>query len=117
MHWKEVFKRDYSSKIRESEKEFDKWKSTDKTIYLQQSCNKLFSAIENFLMYKYGQRQESYQAIRRMISNNRQDHSLLIDANQLHKFYYNAELQMDRYDAENIYKRVMRRLKDRIRNE
>lgn len=115
MHWKEVFKRDFGTKIKESNKEFKLYKKTDKIIYLQQACNKIFSAVENFLMHKYSQRHRNYSAVREMVSSNQSDYDLLIDANQLHRFYYNAELQMDRYDAEAIYKRVYVDLKNKLR--
>ena len=115
MHWKRVFKRDLKEKIKQSSEEFKKYRKTDEIIYLQQACNKLFSAVENLLMYKYGKRYGSYQKIRSMVSKNRYDSKLLLDANKLHKFYYNAELFMDRYDAEIEYKLVLDRLKRRMK--
>ncbi len=102
------------NKVNESDVEFDKYKKENKVIYLQQACNKLFSAVENFLMIKYSRRYKNYQDIKRMVSGNRVDSLLLSEAVQLHYFYYNGDLQMDRYDAETLYKEVRRKLKNRI---
>ena len=102
-HWKQIFKRDWKSKLEEAEKEFQSYKQSDKLIYLQQAGNKLFSVVENFLMYKYNRRVRSYKDLQVLISNNQDDLYLLSQAVQLHYFFYNADLQMSRYDAEALY--------------
>lgn len=115
MHWKDVFRRDYQSKVTESRKEYNKFRQTNQIIHLQQACNKLFSAVENYLMLKYSQRHTNYQRVRDMVSSNAHDLLLLTEANQLHRFYYNAELQMDRYDAETLYKNTLTKFMNRLR--
>jgi len=114
-NWKEIFKRDWKIKIEEAEKEFQQYKLTDKLIYLQQSGNKIFSVVKNYLMYKYNRRVRSYNEIRALVINNSSDSLLLSKASQLHYFFYNADLQMSRYDAVDIYKDVRNNILSRLR--
>ena len=105
-HLKEVFKRDWNNKLEAANKEFQDYKNTDKLMFLQQAGSKLFSAVENYLMYKYNKRVRSYNDLQVVVRNNQDDLYLLSQAAQLHYFFYNADLQMTRYDAESIYKGV-----------
>ena len=115
-HWKEIFKRDWKSKLEEAEKEYQLYKQTDKLIYLQQASNKIFSVVENYLMYKYNKRVRSYGEVQALVMHNRLDFQLLAKAAQLHYFYYNADLQMNRYDAVAIYQEVKANILARLKN-
>ncbi len=113
--WKKVFRKDFKTKVEHAQKEYNKYKSTNQVIYLQQSCGKLFSAVENYLMVKYGKRQRSYGSIVSMVSNNEADRTLLNDAVQLHYFYYNGEAHFLSGVAEKLYKIVRKKMLNRIK--
>ena len=125
MFWKDVFRRDYQSKITESRNEYSKFRRTNEIHHLQQACNKLFRAIEIYLILKYNQRHINYQRVhdiassdeilRDMVSSNAHDRLILVEANQLHRFYNDAELQMDMYDAETLYKNTLTKFMNRLR--
>jgi len=114
MEWKKVFRKDIKIKLKESKIEFDKYKSTSSIIYLQQSCNKLFSVVENWLMLKYDNRVKSYKDLYFLIRDNKHDRRLLRNANQLHRFFYNGELQMERFEASELYLDVYNIIINRI---
>lgn len=108
--WKEVFRKDIKSKLSEVRKEFKLYKKTSSIIYLQQACNKMFSYIENRLMLKYDVRVSNYGQLRELVRKNEHDTDLLLRAKSLHQFYYNAEMQMPRYDAEDNLKALLKKL-------
>ena len=114
-HWKHLFRKDIESKIRVAEQEYQRYHQTRKVIYLQQAGNKMFSAVENFLMLKYNRRARSYQELARLVRNNKNDRILLKLAATLHYFFYNGELQMLRWEAESNYREVRDILKNRMR--
>ena len=109
MDWKTKFKKDIKTKFKHALLEFKKYKKTNQLIYLQQACNKLFSVVENYLMLKYKKRVRSYKRLREIINN--KDKDLLFKAVQLHYFYYNSDLQMSRYEAEDGFQVVYRQMK------
>jgi hypothetical protein len=113
--WRKMFVTDISQKIRYADKEYDRYKKTAYIIYLQQASNKLFSAVENYLILKYDNRVRSYQQLFIMVQDNNDDAYLLSQAVQLHYFYYNGELQMSRTEAAILYVNIKRRLRDRLR--
>jgi len=105
-NWMNSLKNDANRKLRESRKEYEKYKKTGKTIYLQQACNKLFSAVENRLMVKYKIRKRSYKALYNLVRKSQKDRILLQLAKDLHVFYYNGPLDITLYEAENKYNDV-----------
>ncbi|RLG13668.1 MAG: hypothetical protein DRN66_03735 [Candidatus Nanohalarchaeota archaeon] len=112
--WKQEFKRDIEEKLRASTKEYNKYKKTNNIIYLQQAGNKLFSIVEHLLMIKYNFRTKNYQTIRNRVKDNKEDRLLLRDVAQLHYFFYDAELQMDKEYAEDYYIDIKNRIKLRL---
>lgn len=108
--WKKTFEKDVLAKILEAKNEFDQYKLTNHSIFLQQAGNKLFSAVENYRRLKYDKRVKSYQTLYKLISHHAQDKKLLLDAVQLHYFFYNAQMQMENYEAEEYYTDVLSRL-------
>jgi hypothetical protein len=112
--WINVFKEDTKNKLDYGDKEYKMYKRTGDLIYLQQAGNKLFSAVENYLMIKYKKRVRSYQSLLKQIEKDKTDRELLTQTVQLHYFFYNADLQMDRYTAEILYKDNARKLKMHI---
>jgi hypothetical protein len=114
-NWKSVFKKDIESKLKYAEIEFKEYKRTGYIIYLQQSCNKLFSAVENYMMLKYNIRVKSYQELKQIVINNKNDKVLLAQVSQLHYFFYNGDLQMDRDEAEILYIDIKNKLKNRLK--
>lgn len=116
-HWKDIFRKDIESKITVAEQEYQKYKDTKKMIYLQQAGNKIFSAVENYLMIKYNKRTKNYYSISKLVENNKDDKALLRLASRLHYFFYEGELQMFKWEAEGYYKDVRDTLKNRMRNK
>lgn len=109
-HWKQAFKKDIKEKLFHAKIEYQKYAKTQQVIYLQQACNKLFSAVENKIMLKYGRKVTSYGKLREMVLSNTELTHILIEAKQIHQFYYNGDMQMSRYDAEDIFKRLLRQI-------
>lgn len=114
MDWKAKFKIDIKNKLNMAILEFDKYKSTGYIIHLQQAGNKLFSITENYLMIKYNHRVKSMQEMRILIENNQDDRRLLTQANQLHRFFYNADLQMSQEEAVDMFMIVKNKLNKRL---
>ena len=114
--WRSIFKEDMEQKLRESKKEFDRYKSTGKIVYLQQAGNKLFSVVENWLMVKHNVRVISYQELRRVVKKNKYDRYLLSKAAQLHYFYYENKLRGEAEEFEDIYTEIYDKMKNRVEN-
>ena len=112
--WKQVFTKDIQSKVKESKKEYKQYKGTGYIIYLQQASNKLFSAVENYLMLKYNRRVETSKALSMLIGKDKPDQRLFRDARQIHKFYYNGRLAMSEEDAVGYYHQIYSELKSRL---
>src|SRR3990167_9172804 len=108
--WKRIFKRDYHAKIEASKEEYIEYQAMTRLLSLQQAGEKLFSAVSNFLQYKYDKKTSSHNETLKMVKNNKDDEDLLLDAGRLHSFYYNSTLYMPVYEAERIFKRVLERL-------
>src|SRR3990170_4614321 len=89
--WKMVFRRDFKEKLRQIQAEYDRYKATDRLINLQQAGEKLFSAVENYLMLKYEERKYSYGALIGMKRMGGKDRVWLANAAALHEFFYNAD--------------------------
>jgi len=107
-NWRNLLKNDAKRKLRESKREFEKYNKTSRILYLQQACNKLFSAVENYLIVKYNKRVKNYQDLKAIV--NKRDRMLLTDAAQLHYFYYNGKLQMPESDVIDYYERVYEKM-------
>lgn len=112
--WKSYFKKDIIKKMSESKKEYDNFKNTASIIYLQQAGNKIFSIVENYLILKYNNRVKSYKQLYHMISS-KADKQILFEANQLHRFFYNGELQMEVFEADRLYLTVYNKMKARLK--
>jgi predicted SpoU family rRNA methylase len=113
--WKKVYQKDINTKLEYSKKEFDMYENTGYIIHLQQAGEKLFSAVENFLMVKYSRRVRSYEALLDEVKYVKNDSEILTQAVQLHYFFYNAELHMSYTNAEVIYKIVYDKMKARMK--
>ena len=113
-NWELAFKNDIKQKLLYAEKEYSQYKQTGHIIYLQQSGNKLFSVVENWLMLKYKKRVRGYQQLVTIVSQNNNDSFLLAQSVQLHYFFYNGELQMSKQEAEIMFINISRKMKQRI---
>ncbi|MFT7616002.1 MAG: hypothetical protein ACI8Y7_000830 [Candidatus Woesearchaeota archaeon] len=107
MLWKNEFQKDITAKMAQAKEEYSLFVKTQHIIYLQQAGNKLFSAIENFLMIKHNKKVRSYNQLQMLLKNNESDYKLLRNAVQLHYFFYNCEAQMNRLDAESLFVEVL----------
>ena len=114
--WKDIFKKDIRTKVKIADEEYKKFRSTKQIIYLQQAGNKLFSAVENYLMLKYEKRVKNYQILFNIVKHNEKDRIILREAAQLHYFFYNGELDMPVFEAEDFYKSVSSKMKKRLKN-
>ena len=115
MNWIKYFEEDVKNKFIVSQEEFRKYKTTSSIIYLQQSCEKLFSVVENYFMVKYKYRAKNYGDLYNKIRDNKHDAELLRKAFQMHKFFYNGEVQMPKYIAEDEFIYLSTLMKQRIR--
>lgn len=113
--WKEMFKHDISEKMIESKREYELYKKTGRVVYLQQAGNKLFSVVENWLMVKYNKRVSSYQDLKNLTKDNRNDRLLLSKVAQLHYFFYENELRGEAWEFEEIYLESYKNMSNRIR--
>ena len=68
-------------------------------------------------MVKYGKRTFSYNSTLKVVENNADDKYMLIQACQLHRFYYNGRLQMGKKEANEIYQRIKIKIKERIKRK
>ena len=113
--WKQVFRSDIKEKLKESYNEYLKYKKTGKVVFLQQSGNKLFSVVENWLQVKYNIIVSSYQELRDVVKNNKYDRTLLSKVSQLHYFYYQNKLRGEPEEFEDIYLEIYEIMKNRIK--
>ena len=110
-----VVKENMLSMLKYSKSEFNKYKSTRNIIYLQQSGEKLFNALENYIQFINKIESFSFAGIKSIIKE-RSLRILLYDARNLHRFFYKGENEMNIEDAEILYMNVKERLESRIRN-
>ena len=114
--WKKGFRKDIKNKFILMDNEYALFQETNNVGYLQQAGNKLFSIVENFLQLKYSHRVKSYGELKILVRNNKNDYKLLLNAVQLHYFFYNGEVQFPRDEAEFIFKEVHKRMVRRLKN-
>jgi len=113
-NWEKVFTKDINDKLEHADKEYNKYKETGYIIYMQQASNKLFSAVENYMMLKHNKRVKSYRQLVIMIKHNRNDSILMAQVVQLNYFFYNGELQMSKDEAELLYIDIRKKIKVRL---
>lgn len=111
--WKSSFKKDIQVKLAHADVEYKKYRRETELIYLQQACEKLFSAVENFLMLKY-RRAKNYNDLLMLVYKNEKDSALLTTAAKLHYFFYNGDIEIPAKDADKLYNSVRDRLKARL---
>lgn len=102
------------SMIKYSEIEYNEYKNTGNVIYLQQAGEKLFNAIENYIQYVNQIQAQTFYEIKGLVKE-KPLRKLLYDGRDLHRFFYNGELEMNKEDADEIYVSVRNRLKARIK--
>jgi hypothetical protein len=113
--WKKLFIKDVREKFEVALDEFNDYEEKKDLIYLQQAGNKMFSAVENILMLKYGQITGGYKPLLNIVKNNKDDVELLIQAMILHKFFYNSDLFMDKLTIEKTFIIVKNKMEYRIK--
>jgi phosphorylcholine metabolism protein LicD len=114
--WKKEFVLDYGRKFKKSREEYDTYKDSGdiQIIYLQQACEKLFSVVENYLMVKYSRRKRYSDLLKYLNNVNIYDAGLLADSKQLHIFFYNGEIDIDRYTIDIVFKNIYENMKKRL---
>ena len=116
MDWKKKFNVDIENKWALMNDEYQNYLRTNNIGYLQQAGNKLFLIVENYLQIKYMHRINNYRELKLLIRNNVNDYDLLVSASQLHYFFYNGEVQMQRDEAEFFYLKIHKKTKIRLNN-
>jgi hypothetical protein len=112
--WKRIFRKDLSEKLKESKVEYDRYKTTNRVVFLQQAGNKLFSVVENWLMVKHNKRVRSMAELRALVKNNTYDRRLLSKVSQLHYFYYENVVRGEPEEFDDIYMEIYEIMKGRI---
>jgi len=102
------------SMLKYSALEFKEYKKTGNIIYLQQAGEKLFNALENYIQYINKTRYSSMYEIK-IHTKEKPLRRLLYDALNLHRFFYNGELEMTRDYAEDEYIRISALLQARVK--
>ncbi len=115
INWKSYFKKDIENKYKLMINEYSQYENTDNIDYLQQAGNKLFNIVKNYLQVKYNKRMGTYNELKLLVRNNKNNYELLLESAQLRYFFYNGELQMQRDEAEHFYKKVLQKINSRLK--
>lgn len=110
----EAVKSNMLSMIKYSKEEYQQFKKTKNIIYLQQAGEKLFNALENYIQYINKIQARNFYEIKSLIKE-RPLRQLLYDAQNLHRFFYNGELEMNTEDVADLYDSVLKRVEERIK--
>lgn len=110
----QAVRRNMTSMLDYAEREFKQYKKTGDVVYLQQAGEKLFNAIENYIQYVNRMRYENFYEIQRSIKE-KPLKRLLYDARNLHRFFYNGELEMTPEYAEEEFIRISALMKGRVK--
>ena len=102
------------SMLKYSKIEHNKYKQTKNVVYLQQACEKLFNALENYIQYINKIMVKSFFEIKNLVKE-KSLRKLLYDGQDLHRFFYRGELEMNVEDVIDLYLSVYERLNDRIK--
>ena len=109
-----------------SRREFQRWKSTHNEIFLRQSGEKLFNAIELFVEYVTRKNIEVHNQFRRLFRRLANDephkfnigtiNELISKADELHRFFYEGtNLEPDIKMIENKWNDLHTYLKDKVK--
>ena len=97
--------------LRQSKKEFARWKSTKNEVFLQQACEKLFNVLEMRVEVRSGldirTHREFSEEYRKL--NKAQARRIIPLANYLHRFFYEGKALEGDYSAiEETYREVLK---------
>ena len=112
--WTDIFIKDINDKISEAKVEYAHFKDSSRVVFLQQAGNKLFSAVENYLMLKYKTRVKSYQQLRSLVKNSVEDRNLLSKVVQLHYFFSQSTIMGEIEDFEDLFIQSLPELESRL---
>ena len=111
-----ILKENMKSMLKYSKSEYNKYKSTENIIYLQQAGEKLFNVIENYVGVINNIQIQNFQDALQRTFKEKPLQNLLYDARNLHRFFYNSTNEYTIEKAEEIYKSVLERIENRIKN-
>jgi hypothetical protein len=85
------FRKNSQELVRQSERELAEWKRSRNEVFLQQACEKAFSALEQVTSLRSKRKFSSHAEFRKVfrLTFKGRD-SLLLDADEIHKFFYNG---------------------------
>ena len=109
---KEVVKDNMKAMLAQSKIEMQRFKPSGEVYYLQEACEKLFNAFELYVSYVSGQRLYSHQSMYKLAKSNIKN--LIRSANDLHRFFYNAQNEMPIEEATKIYYKIYNKIKPLI---
>lgn len=110
----DAVKQNMLSMIKYSKQEYQQFKKTKEVVYLQQAGEKLFNALENYVQYINKIQARNFYEIKSLIKE-KSLRQLLYDAQDLHRFFYNGELEMNVEDVTDLYESVLSRTEERIK--
>lgn len=87
----QFFRSNYRDLMRQSRVELSMWKKTRNVVFLQQSCEKIFNALEQFTSIKSKLKFESHSDFRSTYRKLNLPKMLLPKVDELHRFFYNGE--------------------------
>lgn len=104
--------------LKESHKEYLRYKAGDGIIFLQQAGEKLFNAFSKYLEIKYSKQLFKHNLTRKYASYNQSDDYLMKIVDLLHRFFYHGESFEDtqRDDIEKEYLIAHQKIQSKINN-
>lgn len=101
--------------LKHSKSEFNKFKSTKNTIYLQQSGEKLFNVVENYISLINKMKIDSFYDAKQLVIKDKPLQNLLFNARELHRFFYHGINEYNIGYVEDLYKDILQKTEERIR--
>ena len=110
----EAVKRNMLNMLSASKKEFSEYKKTKDIVLLQQSGEKLFNTLENYIQFVNEIQVMSFYELKKLVKE-KSLRKLLFDARDLHRFFYKGELESDEDIIVDLYESVEKRIEERTR--
>jgi len=97
-----------------SRREYDQYKSSKNQIYLQQACEKLFSALNNYIEIVNNTRISGAPDVKRLVVKEKSLAELYYDCLGLHRYFYTGDYDVDVGFIESKYLESYKKLQQRI---
>ena len=97
-----------------SKQEYEEYKTTKKQIYLQQACEKLFSALNNYVEIINNTRVSGSPDVKRLVVKEKSLAELYYVCLGLHRYFYTGDYDVDVTFIEKKYLDSYKKLQKRI---